>query len=458
MEWSVEQVVQTTGGRLIQGSASATIEKFTTDSRNVEQGSFFVPLKGPRFEGHDFIETARKNGAIGYFRSSRYKVPVAGICIEVEDPLSALQKLAAETRRRFQGPVVVITGSNGKTTTKEMIYSILKDRLPLLKTEGNLNNHIGLPLTLLNLKKEHRLILLEIGINHSGELRDLCEIAKPNVGLITSIGETHLEGLGNIEGVAEAKGELLDFLEEGKAILNRDSPFFQSFSLRQRGASISFGLSVDADVRGTDLTYHEGGISFLLHYRKKEYPVHLSVPGSHNVSNALGAAAVAFSLGISPEVTVQGLGRFLPVRLRTEVIFLKDGTKVIADAYNANPTSMRAALLMLADMGKKEQRKTIAVLGDMLELGQVSAEAHYQLGKLAAELKIDRLFLYGVESEAAYRGAIEAGFPREFVRMFLSHDVLSEEIMHNLMIKPIVLIKGSRGTKMEKVLDQLKKD
>ncbi|MBI1822495.1 MAG: UDP-N-acetylmuramoyl-tripeptide--D-alanyl-D-alanine ligase, partial [Nitrospirae bacterium] len=266
----------------VQGLSAARISKFTTDSRTAGEGSFFVPLKGPRFEGHDFIKDARLCGAIGYFKASGRKVPVDGICIEVADPLVALQKLAGETRRRFKGPVVVITGSNGKTTTKEMIGTILKDKSPLLKTEGNLNNHIGLPLTLLNLRNEHRLILLEIGINHPGELRGLCEIARPTIGLITSIGETHLEGLENIEGVAEAKGELLDFLDHGTAVLNRDSPFFQKLKSRQKGKWIGFGLSDDADVRGTDLSIQASGMSFSLVFQEKKYPVHLSVPGTRS--------------------------------------------------------------------------------------------------------------------------------------------------------------------------------
>jgi UDP-N-acetylmuramoyl-tripeptide--D-alanyl-D-alanine ligase len=456
MEWKVSEIVKITGGRLVQGDPMAVIRKFSTDSRTAAAGAFFVPLKGPRFDGHQFIEQACQAGAIGYFKEPGYNVKSPGISIEVKAPLSALQKMAAQARKSFKGPVIAITGSNGKTTTKEMLNAILSEKIPLLKTEGNLNNNIGLPLTLLNLDETDRLILLEMGINHPGELRALCEIARPTLGIITSIGETHLEGLGSIEGVAEAKGELLDFLDEGVAVLNRDSPFFSRLKERQRGKAISFGLSEEADVRGIGLKMLPHGISFTLVYEKKEVAVHLSVPGPHNVLNALGASAAALTLGWRPGEIADGLARFQSVPLRSEIIDLNDEVKVISDAYNANPASMGAALQMLADIGKGEKRKTIAILGDMLELGRSSEKAHYQLGQTAARVKIDRLFLYGPESKEVLRGALEGGISKESVRLFPSHEAIAEEVKKLFSERLLVLIKGSRGMKMEKVLGFLR--
>lgn len=458
MEWTVDQIVEITGGRLVRGEKNTVIRKFGTDSRNVEPESFFVPLKGPRFDGHQFIEKACRAGSIGFFKAPGIETEGQGICIEVEDPLTALQKVALDVRKRFKGPVIAVTGSNGKTTTKEMLYAIFRDKTPLLKTEGNLNNHIGLPLTLLRLKSEHQLILLEMGINHAGELRALCEIARPTLGLITNIGETHLEGLGSLEGVAKAKGEMLDFLEEGTAVLNWDSPFFASLKSRQKGKVISFGLAEGADIRGMDLESKPEGISFKLVHQTRRYPVQLLVSGMHNVSNALGAAAAALALGFSLEDVVRGLSLFQSVPLRSEMIYLKNGVKIISDAYNANPSSMAAALQMLAAMGKEEQRKTVAILGDMLELGQSSKTAHFRMGQAAGKLKIDRILLYGVESENIRRGAIEEGTPRESVRVYPSHEALAEEVQKYFPERPLVLIKGSRGMKMEKVLAFLKQD
>jgi UDP-N-acetylmuramoyl-tripeptide--D-alanyl-D-alanine ligase len=456
MDWNIAEIVSITEGRLVQGDPMAVIRKFSTDSRTAAAGAFFVPLKGPRFDGHQFIEQASQAGAIGYFKEPGYDVKSPGISIEVKEALPALQKIAARARESFKGPVVAITGSNGKTTTKEMLNAVLSGKIPLLKTEGNLNNHIGLPLTLLKLAKTDRLILLEMGINHPGELRALCAIARPTLGIITSIGETHLEGFGSIEGVAEAKGELLDFLDDGVAVLNRDSPFFSKLKGRERGKVISFGLSEDADVRGVALTMLPHGISFILVYEKKEYPVHLSIPGPHNVLNALAAAAAALTLGWRPGEIADGLARFQSVPLRSEIIDLTDEVKVISDAYNANPASMEAALQMLSDIGNGEKRKTVAILGDMLELGQSSKTAHYQLGRTAARFKIRRLFLYGPESTEVLRGAVEGGISKESVALCPSHEAIAEEVKKLFSERLLVLIKGSRGMKMENVLSFLR--
>lgn len=456
MEWKVAEIVKITGGRLVQGNPMAEIRKFSTDSRTAEAGTFFVPLKGPRFDGHRFIEQACQAGAVGYFKEPGYEVKNPGIAIEVDNPLAALQKMASRTRERFKGPLIAITGSNGKTTTKEMLNAILSEKAPLLKTEGNLNNHIGLPLTLLKLSEADRMIILEMGINHPGELRTLCEIARPTLGIITSIGETHLEGLGSVEGVAEAKGELLDFLGDGVAVLNRDSPFFFKLKGRAKGKVISFGLSEEADVRGAGLRMLSHGISFTLVYDKKEYPVRLAVPGPHNVLNALAAAAAALSLGWRPEEVIGGLARFQSVPLRSEIIDLTDQVKLISDAYNANPASMGAALQMLSDIGKEEKRKTAAILGDMLELGQFSKSAHYQLGLTAARLNIGRLFLYGPESKEVFRGAVEEGISKASVKHFSSHEAIAEEVRTLFSERILLLIKGSRGMKMEKVIGLLR--
>ncbi|MHB8482001.1 MAG: UDP-N-acetylmuramoyl-tripeptide--D-alanyl-D-alanine ligase [Nitrospiria bacterium] len=457
MELSVKEVLEATHGKLMDGKPGVLIRQFCTDSRKIEPGSFFIPLKGPKFDGHHFIDQACQAGAVGYLREKGFRSGSKGICIEVEDSLKALQEIAAYVRRSFKGPVVAVTGSNGKTTTKEMLYAVLTRKYPVLKSEGNLNNHIGVPVTLLRLDAFHQVILLEMGINHPGELGRLCEIGRPTAGLITNIGETHLEGLGNVEGVARAKGELLDFLQEGVALLNRDTLFYDSLKKRQKGKSVTFGLAEDADFRGVHIRSGQKGVTFTLKQEKIEGEIYLSVPGTHNVYNALGAAAAASTLGCTLSEIIQGLESFHPVPLRSEVINLNGRIKVLSDTYNANPSSMEAAVRMLADLGKDENRKTVAVLGDMLELGKSSKEAHFKLGQTIGRLKIGQLYLVGAEARQVYQGAVENGMAEEAVKVCSTHEEIAEEINRFPAVRSLILIKGSRGMKMENVLELLKK-
>ncbi|MBI3605441.1 MAG: UDP-N-acetylmuramoyl-tripeptide--D-alanyl-D-alanine ligase [Nitrospirae bacterium] len=458
MEWTVGEIVKITRGRLIQGNPDTIVKRFSTDSRKIEPEAFFIPLRGDRFDGHQFIDQACQNGASGSFKARSSPVVSPGICIEVDDPLTALQEIAGEVRKHFKGPVVAITGSNGKTTTKEMLNAILAKKNKLLKSEGNFNNHIGLPLTLLGLTPSDRIILLEMGINHPGELRRLCEIARPTVGVITNIGETHLEGLGSIEGVAQAKGELLDFLGEGTAVLNQDSPFYTTLKTRQKGKRVSFGLSEGADFRGSHAQSMPQGVRFTLTHRGDQLDIQLAVPGTHNVYNALGAAAASSTLGCGTEEIVQGLNAFSPVPLRSEMFDLNPNVKVVSDAYNANPSSMEAAIRMLAERGAEDHRKTVAILGDMLELGKTSEKAHFRLGQMIGELKIWRLFLYGPEARHVSEGARDEGMAGEAVSICPTHEEIVRQVRTLFSTRSLVLVKGSRGMKMEKVLELLKKE
>lgn len=455
---TVEEIASVTGGRRISGDPGAIIELFGTDSRKMEPGALFIPLKGDRFDGHLFIARAESAGAAGALMEKGSSAMPAGICVEVSDTLRALQDLAAHARKRFSGPVIAVTGSNGKTTTREMIGAVLARKFRVLKTEGNLNNHIGLPLILLKLVPGVQAVVLEMGINHPGELTRLCEIARPGIGVITNIGESHLEGLGSLEGVARAKGELLDFLADGTAVLNHDSPHFDLLAERQKGKRVSFGFSVKADVRGEKFQESEGGIRMEVRRGSLRFPVSAPIPGIHNGSNALAAAAVGLELGIAPEEITAALAAFTPVPNRTEIVVLGSGLKILADFYNANPSSMEAALKTLSALGKAEGRKTAAVLGGMLELGVASPGLHRRLGQTAAREKIDRLFLYGPEAKTVLEGAVEAGFPESSAAVCGSHREIADAVKSLEAGKTMVLIKGSRGMKMEQVLDLLKKE
>ncbi|MBI3351251.1 MAG: UDP-N-acetylmuramoyl-tripeptide--D-alanyl-D-alanine ligase [Nitrospirae bacterium] len=458
MDLIVHEILEATHGKLIHGKADVRIGRVSTDSRKIEPGSLFIPLKGPAFDGHDFIDQACQAGAVGYLKEKSSRAGSKGICIEVDDPLTALQELAAYVRKSFKGPVIAVTGSNGKTTTREMLYAILALKHSVLKSEGNLNNHIGVPLTLLKMTAKHQMILLEMGINHPGELRRLCEIGRPTMGLITNIGEAHLEGLGSPEGVAQAKGELLDFLLEGVAVINTDTPFYSQLKERQKGRRVSFGLAEEADFRGVHIQPDRQGTIFTLKHEKDESVIHLAVPGTHNVYNAMGAAAAASMLGCASSDIIQGLNSFQPVPLRSEIVDLHNQIKVLLDAYNANPSSMEAAVRMLVDLGKEENRRTVAVLGDMLELGRSSEDAHFKLGKTLGRLKIGRLYLYGPEACQVFKGAVENGMPEESIKVCSTHEKIAEEIRKLSADRSLLLIKGSRGMKMEKVLDLLKKE
>ena len=257
--------------------------------------------------------------------------------------------------------------------------------------------------------------------------------------------------------MAQAKGELLDFLQEGVAVLNQDTPFYSELKQRQKGQSVSFGLAEESDFQGLHIQLERKGTTFTLKREKTEVQVHLSVPGTHNVYNALGAAAAASVLGWSQSEIAEGLKSFHPVPLRSELIDLNSRVKVLSDAYNANPSSMEAALRMLVDLGKAENRKTVAVLGDMLELGKRSGEAHFKLGQLVGRLQVGALYLYGAEAPQVYKGAVENGLSEAAIKICSSHEEIAEEIK-NLPLEPsLILIKGSREMKMEKVLDFLKK-
>ncbi|MDC4224887.1 MAG: UDP-N-acetylmuramoyl-tripeptide--D-alanyl-D-alanine ligase [Candidatus Manganitrophus sp.] len=384
----------------------------------------------------------------------------------MDDPLAALQALATWHRMRFDVPLIGVTGSNGKTTTKEMIAAILSRRGPVLKTEGNLNNHLGLPLSLLRLDAAHRAAVLEIGISLKGEMRRLCEIARPTVGLITNIGPAHLEFLGSLEGVAEEKGSLFEAVRSGgTAVINLNDPHLSSWEKRfsnnlgnKAPAEWTFALDAPADVTATEIRPEGSEIGFLLTLRRtgEAGRILLATSGRHQVANALGAAAVACALGYRLEEIREGLAAFRPVALRAEVL-AADGKTILLDAYNANPASMKAALEMLAAFPRREgaASRKIALLGDMLELGTFSAAAHRETGAAAAQNGIDLLIAVGQWAGAMAEGARQAGMAGEKMAAYADLPSLQKEFLTSIRKGDVLLIKGSRGMRMETVLPWL---
>jgi UDP-N-acetylmuramoyl-tripeptide--D-alanyl-D-alanine ligase len=443
---------------ILEGLDSMEIKGISIDSRSIKEGELFVAIKGDRFDGHDFIPDAMKRGAWGalveravlekkYVRLSELKN-----ILPVENTLYALQEMAHLNRKKFSLPVVGITGSNGKTTTKEMLAGIFRQQGPVLKNEGNLNNHIGVPLTLLGLNASHKAAVVEMGMSAPGEIDTLARLVKPTIGVITNIGPAHLEFFGSLEKIALAKGELLGHIQtEGVAVLNADDQFCGLLNKKTGNRVVTFGIENKADVRAADIRQGEDFTDFILDAEGSGRKIRLRTIGRHNIYNALAAAAAALAAGLPAEAVKYGLDDFAPVAMRSEIKQLQ-GRTVFADYYNANPASMEAALEVLVSM--KSGKKAVAVLGDMLELGTSSAEAHMQIGKKAALLGVDIVIAVGELSKRTAEGAREAGMPREHVFETQAHHTAADLLRTVSSPGDIVLIKGSRGMKMEKILEE----
>lgn len=449
----VRQVAEITGGHLLQNGASVDLTGISTDSRTLQSGELFVPLKGENFDGHDYINQAIERGAAACLSEETIGgllVPV----IKVQDTLKALGDLAAAFRRNFSGPVVGITGTSGKTTCKEMLASILSSLGPGLKSAGNFNNLIGVPLTLFKLLPEHNWLVVEMGMSARGEIARLTEIAQPHIGLVTNVGAGHLQNFNGLSEVARAKGELfINLPSDGVALINADDPEVCVLPVANGVRKFLFGTAPEADVRAEKIVSQNGTVSFLLTIGGTSQQATLPIPGRHNVANALGAAAAASMLGVELSEIVRGLESFQPCPGRMELLELSDDIVVLEDSYNANPLSVRAALDALDDLCSLGQR--FAVLGDMLELGQSAPELHHQIGQIAAE-KADWLFTYGSFAENIERGALDAGLSKNRIFRGKSHHEIVVQLVEKVKPGDRILIKGSRSMHMENVTTGLR--
>lgn len=416
----------------------------STDSRKIEKGSLFVALKGEHFDGADFVETAAKAGAAAAIVERRIDSPIP--LLLVADTKTALGRLAALWRERFEIPLVAVTGSNGKTTVKEMLSSILRERGEVLATKGNLNNDIGLPLTLLGLRKNHAYAVIEMGMNHPGEIAYLCSIAKPSIALVNNAASAHLEGLGSVAAVARAKGEIFEKLgKKGVAVINADDAYAPLWrDLAQEARIVEFGLEKNASFTA-DYSLSELGSEIVMHTPQGKIELRLHVPGLHNVRNALAATAAAISAGMDGEAVRNGLEKFKGVAGRMQRKKGKNGSVLIDDTYNANPDSVRAAISWLA----KAKGKTLLILGDMGELGADSSRLHEETGNFAKESKIGMLLTLGKASHA-----ISTAFG-ENAWHFEDADLLASRAANLLTPGMTVLVKGSRFMKMERVVEKL---
>ena len=418
----------------------------STDTRKLEAGQLFVALRGPRFDGHKFLNEAADRGAAAALVSTASDVAIRQV--RVPDTLRALGELAADWRRRFDIPVIGVTGSFGKTTVKEMVASILSRRGPLMVTRGNLNNEIGVPLTLFGLAGNHQSAVIEMGANHAGEIARLCALAAPEIGLVTTAGACHLEGFGSLEGVARAKGEIFESLPaDGIAVINADDSYAALWRQLAAGRRVvTFGLGPGSEFTARNVRQTEAGeISFVLVCPAGEADVRLALAGRHNVMNALAAAAAAAQIGAGLEHMVDGFGAVAPVSGRMQLLRSCAGGRLIDDSYNASPRAVRAAIEYLCELPGRPW----AVLGDMGELGDDGPRLHAEVGRYASEAGVERLFAIGRLSEQTV-AAFGSG-----ARLFHDAASLGAAVREDLGPDVNVLVKGSRMMRMEQVVEAL---
>ncbi len=418
----------------------------STDTRTLRDGELFFALQGPNFDGHDYVEVANEGGAAGAVVARKVGADIAQI--QVDDAKKALGRYGAACRARHTAVVVAVTGSNGKTTLKELIRACLDRQAPTLATQGNLNNDIGMPLMLTRIESQHRYVVLEMGANHAGEIAYLTSLAKPDVVVITNAGAAHLEGFGSIEGVAKAKGEILEGQPRPKiAVLNADDDYFDYWTTRVSDVrTLSFGFSPQADVRAEDIDSGAEQSTFWLRLPGDSVRVTLPLAGVHNVRNACAAAAVAHALDIDAPQIGAAMGSVTPVGGRLQALRGTNGSTLFDDSYNANPLSVIAAAEFLARLSGESW----LVLGDMKELGDDAATMHREVGVAAQKCGVDRLFGLGELSRDAVDGFGERG------RWFGSVDALVDELSATLTDSVNVLVKGSRSMRMERIVDALR--
>lgn len=457
-----EEIADPRGAEIVFGNV-------VIDSRHVQEGSLFIALRGEKDDGHNYVKSALKQGAHGAIvhRTVDSVSPIIDttqrplpslpdpltppLCLQVEDTLKALQKMAAHRRRQFDARVVGITGSIGKTTTKEAVYSVLSRSFPTLKSEENLNNEIGLPLTLLGLAESHTKVVLELGMYALGEIALLADIALPQVGVVTNITHSHLERLGSLERIAQAKAELVQALpSDGTAILNGDDPRVKAMASMTEAQVLYYGLSPDCHLRATHIESRGlDGVRFRIHYGQETLYVKIPLLGRHSVHTALAAAAVGLTEGLPWGTIVAGL-RDIAVQLRLIATPGAKGSTIIDDSYNASPTSTLAALNLLAELkGRK-----IAVLGDMLELGSYEEEGHRKVGRRVAEVA-DKLVVVGVLGAIMGQEASAVGMAKQDI-FFAEDNQQAIQFLRDLVApNDLILVKGSRGMQMEEIVTEL---
>lgn len=449
------EVVLAMGARILQqGRRDMLYRNVTTDTRTVGEDDLFAALKGEKFDGHDFIEQAVSDGAAGVIVEDAARLYPDGdyTIFVVKNTRKAYQDLALFHRRRFSIPVVAVTGSAGKTSTRALIATVLEQKYNVLQTEKNFNNEIGLPRTLLQLTKEHGVCVVELGMRGLGQIKELADIAEPTVGVVTNVGKSHIELLGSQVQIARAKGELVEALgSDGTAVLNQDDKRVAAMAGKCKGKVVGFGIINDAPVMAGTIKNSEKGLSFTCRCFDQVIDVHMAVIGTHNVYNALAAVAVGRLLGLSEHQMQKGLAEYKGVPMRQELVNI-DNVVFVNDAYNANPASMKEAVDTLVTLtgGRK-----IAVLGGMLELGDWAEKEHEKIGTYLADKKVDVLIALGDEARFMAKAAKAAGMNEVYT--VTTHAEAAAVLRRIMRQGDTVLLKGSRDFAMEKILPYIER-
>jgi len=465
VEWlplSASDVANATRGRVVRGEPATAVGRVSIDSRSLEPGDFFVAIAGETFDGHRFVSDATRRGAIGAMVHQAPVSPEAGtatpaLVIQVDDTTRALQDLARDVRRRSGAIVVAITGSAGKTTTKEVVAEFLSARFPVFRNKGNLNNHIGLPLSLLQLRSRPQIAVVELGMNHPGEIRTLVGIAEPEVRVWTNVGDAHLGFFDSADAIADAKAEIL---ENGTAshvlVGNANDSRVMERARRFAGKVVTFGIDVDADVRGSSVI-HRGvdGMEALVTAAGQEARLRTPLLGLGNLSNVLAAIAVGLHFEIPLDDMVARAATLMPAYHRGEVLRLPGGVTLIDDSYNSSPAALGRALETMATATGSARK--VGVLGEMLELGEFSEQLHREAGRRAAEAGLDLLIGVGGSVAAAMTAeAVRAGMPERCVWHVSLKEQAADLALRHVRAGDLVLVKGSRGIGTDLVVERLK--
>ena len=455
-KFTFNEIISATNAEIvISGDKNFTFTDIVTDSRKIIDGSLFIAFKGENFDGENFAIDAIEKGAAGVIVSRdcpAEKLPSTGIVLKVDNTLTAYQKIARDWRMKFNFPIVAITGSNGKTTTKDLTAAVLSSLGEVQKTTGNFNNEIGVPLTLLGLNETHKSAVVEIGMRGLHQIEELAKIVKPNIGIVTNVGETHIELLGSIDNIAKAKRELVEAIDSGGVvILNADDTNVIGMKSHvNSGVKImTFGIDHEADIKAENIINNSASTVFNVKYKNNLHEFEIPMLGRHNVLNALAAIAVGVSVGLKADEIRKGFSKLSKTKMRFEIVE-KNGLHIINDAYNASPASMRAAIQTTAEMSTGRK---IAVLGDMLELGDISEKAHREVGTELVKYKFDILITFGKLGKFIANGAKDAGLNRVYTTD--THEEAANCLLKVLQEGDTILVKGSRGMKMEKIIEQI---
>lgn len=449
---TIREILTATGGKLISGNEETIINNITTDSRKAEQGILFVALKGDNFDGNDFAEGFLQGGEAVVVEKDIH--PVDGKCIiRVDDTKKALRDIAKYYRGKFNIPVVGVTGSVGKTSTKDMLASVLSQKYNTLKTQGNFNNEIGLPLTVFNLTKENEVAVLEMGMNNFGEISRLTNIAQPSIAVITNIGTAHIGNLGSQQNILKAKLEILEKLTpNGIVVLNGDDKILYSLKGKLPHTVIYYGIdNLKADIVATNIILGADKSKFKVRINGKIYSFEVNVIGQHHIYNALAAIIVGLQQKVEIEKIIKGVAEFSSGSMRQSIVKL-DGITLIEDCYNASSASMEAALKVLSQIGGAN--RTIAVLGDILEQGDYSEKAHRQVGTAVAEFEINKLITVGTDSKYIADEAKKRGITD--ILSFDNNVQATEYLINEVKKDDTVLFKASRGMKLEEISNKVK--